>query len=241
MKKLRKFAAVSAGTMLALSAFSAPQIANAEPTDPGATQEDPTAGGAEGESDALEGGIDDDAENDGSEADDGTGAGNEDDGEAGEDGAGDGADDGADAGDETGDISFESSQGKEITPGETLTLTPDDREVNVFIEKFKADPGTAAAWTAEADEETGEVKITAPAAPEDQEEGVDVEYGEHTFTLVTNTGFEYELTLNFVAGEEDDAPEDPEEPSSISDVREQLRNLSSDLSSGELSSNLSSN
>lgn len=205
--KLRKLAAASAGTMLALSAFSAPQIANAETTD------DQAESGAENSDTGAEG---DAAPGEG----DDTAAGDDD-----------------TAGDEQGEISFESSQGSKITPGETLVLSPDDADEGVFVETINADPATADAWAAETNEETGEVTITAPAAPEEQEEGVDVEYGEHVFTLVTNSGYEYELTLNFAAEEQE---EEPEEPSSAADIREDLRNLSSNLSSGQLSSNLSS-
>lgn len=234
MKKLRKFAAASAGTMLALSAFSAPQIANAEPSDPDTITQEQEDPGAEGEGDPDAEGGDPESEN---EAGTGTGTGSEDDTET---EGNDNTDSNDVTGDEVGEISFDSSQDAEINPGETLTLSPDDREDNVFIETINADTETAEAWQAEG-LETGEVKITAPAAPEEQEEGVDVPYGEYDFTLVANTGFEYELTLNFVAEEEDDTPEEPEEPSSVADVRDQLRNLSSNLSSGELSSNLSSN
>lgn len=230
MKKLRKFAAASAGTMLALSAFSAPQIANAQDPDPDTMTQEQQDPGTEGDSEDGTG------SEDGTDAGNDPGTGSEDDSESegGDPSAGD------EIGDEVGEISFDSSQDAEINPGETLTLSPDDREDNVFIETINADTETAEAWQAEG-LETGEVKITAPAAPEEQEEGVDVPYGEYDFTLVANTGFEYELTLNFVAEEEDDTPEEPEEPSSVADVRDQLRNLSSNLSSGELSSNLSSN
>lgn len=135
------------------------------------------------------------------------------------------------AGDEY--ISFESSQGTEINPGETITFEADYLADDVGIwNAYPDETDHIFNWDIDFDRWVGTVTVTAPSEPEVQEEEHTnvVDYGEHDIHIRTSEWTSYMLTLDFQP-EDVDEPEDPEDPSSVADVREQLRNLSSNLSS----------
>ena len=118
------------------------------------------------------------------------------------------------------EISFESSEGTEFLPGETLTLTADSVgegiEIrNAYIElapgvsttKWKIDRGVN-------DEGLPTLTITAPDAPEEQI-GEPLDYGTYTVHIRTSNWNSYLFDVEFVEKKtEEPAPVDPIELSS---------------------------
>jgi hypothetical protein len=129
------------------------------------------------------------------------------------------------------DISFESHDGAYITPGETLTLTADRVAEGVEIRNayIEIAPGhTSALWNVARsvnDEGLPVLKITAPAAPEEQV-GTAQEYGEYKVHVRTSNWNSYYFDINFA--EEKPVEEEKEfELSSEIDFKEFLKKVSS--------------
>lgn len=121
------------------------------------------------------------------------------------------------------EISFESSNGAYILPGQTIDLTADavgeGIEIrNAYIETALGE--TSLKWTVKRsvnEEGLPVLSITAPAAPEEQS-GAIQEYGEYKVHVRTSNWNSYYFTINF-------APELPE-------VEEPAEEPGVDLSSG---------
>lgn len=135
------------------------------------------------------------------------------------------------------EISFESSQGTVITPGETITFTPDRRDDGVGIATaYMNNSDHFFNWDLAYDRDAATLTLTAPGTPEEQKEAGRtniVDYGEHDVHIRTSNWNSYLLTVDFQPEEpeEPEQPEEPEDPSSIADLSDQLRSLSSNLSS----------
>ena len=129
------------------------------------------------------------------------------------------------------EISFESSEGTEFLPGETLTLTADSVGDGIEIRTayIEIAPGESTTkWNIVRgvnDEGLPTLTITAPDAPEDQF-GEPLDYGTYTVHIRTSNWNSYLFDVEFVEEKtEEPAPVDPD-----------LSDLNSSLDFKELSS-----
>ncbi|WP_018296031.1 hypothetical protein [Corynebacterium lubricantis] len=110
------------------------------------------------------------------------------------------------------EISFESSKGSYITPGETITLTADTvgegiQIRNAYVETAAGE--TSVKWKVARsvnDEGLPVLTITAPDAPENQS-GAIQEYGEYKVHIRTSNWNSYLFEINFAAEHPAETPE----------------------------------
>lgn len=125
------------------------------------------------------------------------------------------------------EISFESSNGTEIIPEETIVFTADDWDEGTTIRNayIQLEPGySTPLWDVEHDvNEDGapQVTITAPETPEEQITADPLDYGEYLVRIRTSKWNDVYFTVNFV---EEYTPEEES-------IWDRLTQLSSNLSS----------
>ena len=121
------------------------------------------------------------------------------------------------------EISFESSEGTEFLPGETITLTADSVGEGIDIRNayIELSPGVSTTkWAIERgvnDEGLPTLTVTAPAAPEDQV-GTPLDYGTYKIHIRTSNWNSYLFDIAFVEEKTEEPAPDPDPTELSSDL-----------------------